>query len=241
MLITVIYKIYILVSNQKMEPYLLFIILSDTCTNKEKVNCIKYLTNSNSRMKVILKILYHFICCAISCWESSCYRVYESWSKHSLWGMKLNEGKTRTMIVSRSRTVHPQLTQLTLDGTVLKESADLVILGVTFDAKMAFEEHLCSVSSVTASRLVIMRKSWQVFHDRSLFLRSFWSFVLSVLEHSSAVWSSAVNSHLKQLGRVIRGPVFLLVLFWSATLPNVDLWQRCACYLRLTQCILWAV
>ena len=50
------------------------------------------------------------------------------------------------MIVSRSRTVHPQLTQLTLDGTVQKESADLAILGVTFDGKMTFEKHLRSVS-----------------------------------------------------------------------------------------------
>ena len=41
-----------------------------------------------------------------------------------MWGMKLNASKTKTMIVSRSRTVHPQLTPLTLDGTVLKESAD---------------------------------------------------------------------------------------------------------------------
>ena len=54
----------------------------------------------------------------------------------NLCGMKLNASKTKTMIVSRSRTVHPLLTPLTLDGTVLKESADLVILGVTFDAKM---------------------------------------------------------------------------------------------------------
>ena len=47
----------------------------------------------------------------------------------NLWGMKLNASKTKTMIVTRSRTVHPQLTPLTLDGTVLGESADLVILG----------------------------------------------------------------------------------------------------------------
>ena len=46
----------------------------------------------------------------------------------NLWGMKLNECKTMTMIVSRSRTVHPLLTPLTLDGTVQKESADLVML-----------------------------------------------------------------------------------------------------------------
>ena len=51
---------------------------------------------------------------------------------------------------------------------MLEESADLVILGVTFDATMTFEKHLCSVSSAVAQRLGIMRKSWQVFHDRSL-------------------------------------------------------------------------
>ena len=120
----------------------------------------------------------------------------------NLCGMKLNASKTKTMIVSMSRTVHPQLTPLTLDGTVLGEFADLVILGVTFDAKMTFENHLCSVSSAAAQRLGIMRKSGQVFHDWSLLVRSFWSFVLPVLEYCSAVWCSAADLHLKLLDRV---------------------------------------
>ena len=124
------------------------------------------------------------------------------------------------MLVSRSRTVHPQLTPFTLDGTVLKEFADLVILGVTFDAKMTIEKHLRSVSSTAAQRLGIMRKSLQVFYDRSLLLRSFWSFVLPVL----AVWCSAADSHLKLLDRVGRSAGFLAgVFFLSATLPNGDL------------------
>ena len=67
------------------------------------------------------------------------------------------------------------------------ESADLVILRVTFDAKMTFEKHLRSVSSAAAQRLGIVRKSWQVFRDRSLLLRSLWSFVLPVLKYCSAV------------------------------------------------------
>ena len=114
-----------------------------------------------------------------------------------------------TMIVSRSCTVHPQLTPLTLDGTVLKESADLAIFGVTFDVKMTFENHLRSVSSAAAQRLGIMRKFWQVFHDRSLLLRSFWSLVLPVLEYCSAVWCSAADLHLKLLDRVVRSAGFL--------------------------------
>ena len=48
--------------------------------------------------------------------------------------MKLNASKIKTIIVSRSRTVHPQSPALTVGGTVLKESDELVILGVTFDS-----------------------------------------------------------------------------------------------------------
>ena len=109
--------------------------------------------------------------------------------------MKLNVSKNKTMIVFRSRAVHPLLTPLILDGTVLKESADLVILGVTFDAKITFEKHLPSVFSAAAQRLG---------HDQSLLVRSFWSFVLPVLEYCSAVWFSAADSHLKLLDRVVR-------------------------------------
>ena len=59
--------------------------------------------------------------------------------------MKLNASKTKTMIVSRSRTMHPQSPPLTIGRTVLKESDDLVVLGVAFDSKMTFEKHLRSV------------------------------------------------------------------------------------------------
>ena len=80
--------------------------------------------------------------------------------------------------------MHPQSPPLTIGGTVLKESDDLVILGVTFDVKMTFEKHLRSVSRAASLRLGILRKSWRVIHDRSLLGRCF---VLPVLEYCSAV------------------------------------------------------
>ena len=95
--------------------------------------------------------------------------------------MKLNANKTQTMIVSRSLTMHPQSTPLTIGGTVLKESDDLVILGVTFYSKMTFEKHLRSVSRSASRRLGILRKSWQVFNDKLLVGRCFRGFVLPVL------------------------------------------------------------
>ena len=71
-----------------------------------------------------------------------------------LWRMKLNASNNTTMIVSRSRTMHPQSPPLTIGGTVLKESDDHVIFGVTFDSKMTFEKHLRSVPDQLLKDLV---------------------------------------------------------------------------------------
>ena len=103
-------------------------------------------------------------------------RCYSEWC--DLWGIKLNASKTKTMIDSWSRTMHPQSPPLTIGRTVLKESDDLVILGVTFDSKMIFEKHLRMFSRAVSRRLGILRKSYRVFHDRSLLERYFRGFVL---------------------------------------------------------------
>ena len=105
---------------------------------------------------------------------------------------------------------------------------------------MTFEKHLCSVSSAAGQRLGIMTKSWQVFHNRSLILRSFSGFVLPVLVYFSAVWCSAADSHLKLLERFVRSAGFLAGGVLDCNLALVDLEQSCACFLRLrvTQCTL---
>ena len=133
-----------------------------------------------------------------------------------LWGMKLNASNTKTMIVARSCTMHPQSPPLTIGGTVLKESDDLVILRVTFDSKITFEKYLRSVSRAASQRLCIL-KSWRVFHDRSLLGRCFWGFVLPV-------WCSAADTHLKLLERAVSGARFLTGVCLSVTLFIVDPW-----------------
>ena len=55
-----------------------------------------------------------------------------------LWGMKFNASKTKTMIVYRSRTIHPQSLPLTIGGIV-------------------FEKHLRLVSRAASQRLCILR------------------------------------------------------------------------------------
>ena len=76
--------------------------------------------------------------------------------------------RLRAMIVSRSCTMHPQSPQLTVGGTVLKESGNLVLLGVKFDSRITFEKLLRAVPNAASQRLGISRKSRRVFHDRLL-------------------------------------------------------------------------
>ena len=96
---------------------------------------------------------------------------------YDLCGIKLNARKTQTyMMVPTSRTIHPQSTLLTPNGTVLKESVNLFILDVTLDAKMTSEKHLRSVSRAAAQRLLVMRKCLKDL------MRSFWCFVLPTSE-----------------------------------------------------------
>ena len=133
-------------------------------------------------------------------------------SKVSEWcdllGIIWNEHKNKTMIFSRSRTIHSLSLPLTIGGTVLKESDDLDLLGVTFDSKMTFEKHLRSVSRESSQRLGFLRKSWRVFRDRSLLGRCDQGFVLLVLEFCSAVWCSPANTHIKLIYQIVSGASF---------------------------------
>ena len=139
--------------------------------------------------------------------------------------------------------MHPQSPPLTIGGSVLKESDDLVILEVTFDSKMTFEKHLRSVSRAASQGLAILRKSWRVFHDKPLLWRCFRGFVLPVLEYCFAVWCSAADAHLKLLDHAVSGARFLTRVCFSVTLFIVDPWQSCVCFIRsgVTRCILLMV
>ena len=74
---------------------------------------------------------------------------------------------------------------------------------------MTFEKHIRSVSRAASQRHGIWRKSEQVFHERLLLGRCLRGFVLPILEYCSAVWCSAVDTHLKLLDRVVSGASFL--------------------------------
>ena len=79
-----------------------------------------------------------------------------------------------------------------------------------------------------------------MFHDSSLLGRCVRGFVLPVLEFCSAVWRSAVGTHLKLLDRAVSDGRFLTGVCLSVTLLIVHPWQSYVCFLRsgVTRCTL---
>ena len=85
------------------------------------------------------------------------------WCK--LWGMKLNANKTQSMIVSRSRTLVPNHPDLSIDNVILQTCESFKILGIEFDSKFTFEQHIRTVSSSVAQKNGLLRKSFKIFGD----------------------------------------------------------------------------
>ena len=129
-----------------------------------------------------------------------------------LWGMKLNTHNTKTMIVSRSHTILEvvQSTPLTLDGAVLKKSADLVIFGVMFDAFDLWEGPLLYFQSCSSEawyyEKVLASIAWSVTASEN-FLMLF----LASLGVFSAMWCSEAVSPLKLLDWLVRRAILLAI------------------------------
>ena len=100
-----------------------------------------------------------------------------------------------------------------------------------------------AVSRAASQQLGILRKSWQVFHDRLLLGRCFRDFVLPVFEYCSAVWCSAADTHLRLLDRVVSGASFFTGVCFRVTLHIVDLFQYYVCCTRsgVIRCSSYAV
>ena len=97
----------------------------------------------------------------------------------------------------------PCFTELTLTDIALKETSELIILGVTFDPKLTFERHVKSVASSASQRIGLLRRAHSIFDSAEVLQHCFRSFMLPILEYASAVWCSAAVSHLAMLDRIV--------------------------------------
>ena len=77
---------------------------------------------------------------------------------------------------------------LVLSGVSVLASPNLDILGVKFDSKHTFEDHVRGIVSSVSERIGILRLVKRILVDTSVLLRCYFAFVLPILEYCSPMW-----------------------------------------------------
>ena len=105
--------------------------------------------------------------------------------------MILNPNKTKGLVV-----VNPPYGDLFLSEVSIRASPNLDILGVKFDSKLTFEDHVHGIVSRVSLRIGILRLMNRIFVGTSVLPRCYFEFVLPILEYCSTMCGSAAECHL---------------------------------------------
>ena len=114
---------------------------------------------------------------------------------YDLWGIKLDASKIKTMIVSRSCTIHPRPTALTLDGTVLKDSSVEVILGWHLIVRWPLRNTYALFLELQLRGLVSIFYWWETPDKHFMIGHFFWDLFGAL---SCWSWSIAMQSGAQQ-------------------------------------------
>ena len=110
----------------------------------------------------------------------------------------------------------PSIGDMVLSGVYIRAILNICILGVKFDSKLTFEDHLRGMLSRVhipySKRIWILRLVKRIFVDISLLLRCYFAFVLLILENCSPVWGSAAEYYLHLLERQVFSVTRLMVI-----------------------------
>ena len=119
-----------------------------------------------------------------------------AWAKR--WKMKVNEDKTKGMVISSSRNDTSWDPQVTAGEQQVKFTQDYKFLGVTIDNSLRFSKHVSNITTKCRKRVNIIKclssKDWgsTLETQRTLYL----TYIRLVLEYSSPGWTPWISETL---------------------------------------------
>ena len=104
------------------------------------------------------------------------------------------------MSISTQRAQCP-IPDLTFDGTILQHSDSIKLLGVTFDTRLSYRNHLRAVALRANQRISFCRKASRVLNRQGR-MATYKGFIRLLLEYAPLVWIGAAQSHLQAPDRI---------------------------------------
>ena len=117
------------------------------------------------------------------------------------WKVTFEPSKCKATTISRKR--NPTRLDLLFGGTILAETNELVILGVTIDSKLTWKKHVCNIASRAGQKLGALRRVANKL-DKTGRATVYKAQVRSVMEYASLSWMSASPTTLGLLDSIQR-------------------------------------
>ena len=116
------------------------------------------------------------------------------------WLVKFNPSKTVSLLISRKtqQQFHPLLQ---MNNIPIKEVESHKHLGVIFNNKGTWSEHIKDIGTKAWKRLNIMRK-FKFILDRSSLQKIYFTFIRPLLEYSNIVWDNCTLQETEELEKI---------------------------------------
>lgn len=132
--------------------------------------------------------------------------------------LSLNIAKCK--IISFTRTLKPFIFHYNLNGSIIDRTTTIKDLGVLFDAKLTFREHINSVCSAARSTLGFIIRNCNAFTNITALKSLYFSLIRSRLEYGAIVWDPFYLIYRRELELVQRKFLKFLAYRLDGTYPN---------------------
>ena len=122
------------------------------------------------------------------------------------WQLPISTEKSKWLSISnkhRSKNQNPEGYAFELASANLPETKEVIDLGVNFNSKLDFNEHISSIIAKAKQRLFLLKKIF-VSRNPSILILGFKTYIIPLLEYCSQVWNPHSNSDVRRLESVQR-------------------------------------
>lgn len=117
---------------------------------------------------------------------------------------KLPLNITKCNVMSFTNKLQPIIFQYSVNGSVLSRPKTLRDLGVTYDQKLSFVDHISVITSDCFRALGFLIRNAKDFSNISTLQLLFSTFIRPRIEYASIIWCPAYNNHIDNLEKVQR-------------------------------------
>ena len=118
------------------------------------------------------------------------------------WQLPISSEKSKWLLLT-NRTKLQSTAKFELAGVELPKTFDVVDLGINFNSKLNFNDHITAIITKAKQRLFLLKKIF-VSRNTSLLILGFKTYVIPILEYCSQVWNPNCAKNIRRIESVQR-------------------------------------